>query len=52
MPSRPVEEWRANADLLLESLPALAYLIWIHPDGHRYRLAAQNVELTRRDRAG
>ncbi len=40
---RPIEEWRANADILLESFPALAYLVWDHPDGHRYSMAARDA---------
>ena len=41
---RPLEEWRANAEVLIESFPALDYVIWIHPDGHRYRVAARGNE--------
>jgi hypothetical protein len=36
---RPVEDWRANAEVLIESFPALAYVAWVHPDGTRDRVA-------------
>jgi signal transduction histidine kinase len=42
--ARPVEEWRANAELLIESFPALAYVAWIHPDGRRHRVAVGKTE--------
>ena len=39
---RPLEEWRANAEVLIESFPALEYVIWTDPDGHRYRVPASD----------
>jgi signal transduction histidine kinase len=36
------EARRANAQLVIESFPALAYVAWIRPDGHRYRVAARD----------
>jgi signal transduction histidine kinase len=41
---RPVEEWRADAELLMESYPNLAYVAWIYPDGYRSRVAAGKYE--------
>jgi signal transduction histidine kinase len=36
----PIEEWRANADVMIESFPALTSVAWVQPDGHRDRVAA------------
>src|SRR4029453_4316021 len=40
---RPVEEWRANAEALIESFPALVSVAWIHPDGRRDRMATRDT---------
>jgi signal transduction histidine kinase len=41
---RPVEEWRADADLLIETYPSIAYIAWIYPDGHLHRVAPGRYE--------
>ncbi len=41
---RPVEEWRANAAVVIESYPNLAYVAWIYPDDRRARVAAGKFE--------
>jgi signal transduction histidine kinase len=41
---RPVEEWRADAQMLIESYPDLEYIAWIYPDGRRARVAAGKYE--------
>ena len=41
---RPVEEWRADAELLIESYPNVDYIAWIYPDGRLSRVAAGKFE--------
>jgi two-component system sensor kinase len=40
---RPVEQWRGNAEVLIESFPALVYVAWVHPDGSYHRVARREV---------
>jgi hypothetical protein len=41
---RPVEEWRADAELLIETYPNIDYIAWLHPDGRLGRVAAGKFE--------
>lgn len=40
----PRDEWRANAEILSETLPALVDLTWTDRDGRRYRVVTRGRE--------
>jgi signal transduction histidine kinase len=42
---RPVEEWRADAQVMIDNYPSIEYVAWIYPDGRRARVAAGKYEL-------
>lgn len=41
---RPVAEWRANADTLIEAFPSLAYVAWVPPGSGRPRVASGKLK--------
>jgi signal transduction histidine kinase len=41
---RPVEEWRADAQVMIDNYPSIEYVAWIYPDGRRARVAAGKYE--------
>ena len=53
---RPVDEWRADVAIVIESHPHLNYIAWIYPDGRSARVAAgkeqtvERPEIAPRDR--